>query len=260
MTERLITGGVISGATFFLIVGIVAAIYALMVLLRERLERGLYLREADGPVRAFLRLFLLAFAPLAATTILVAFVAVYPLLFGPAALLIIALAWRPIRDFVSGRVLRFDRNVTLGRRLAYRSGIATVARFGVTGLYLEGEGGRARVPYSKLLRAGYTVAGDPMRGGYFSLEVTLPADPGEGDFVKKSRGADRDLQRLRDHLVDNPYVRAGFRLNRSTERDAITGAPSGKVEVGVGVHRAAHLEHLLAQLRESGYSVVVPTR
>ena len=251
--DQLYDGGLISWGTFFLVVLGVSGVYAALAVLRRRLERGLYLREADGRVRSFLRLFLLSYSPLGSVAILVAFVAVHPLLFGPGAALVIALAWRSIRDFVAGRVLRFDRAVSLGRKLTFGADTATVADFGLTGLYLEGEGGRARLPYTELLRGGYRVAGDPLRGGYFHVEVLLPDDPAEVD-PKRARGADRELQRLRDHLVENPYVRAGFRLDRRGDRDPLTGAPSSLVDVGVGVHRAAHLDHLLAQLREAGYS------
>lgn len=257
--DTYFAGGLISWATFFLVVATVITVYVVLVLLRRRLERGLYLREADGPVRSFLRLFLLAFAPLALVTIVVSFVAVHPLLFAPAILLVIALGWQPIRDFVAGRILRFDRNVNLGRQLSHHRVSATIAGFGLTGLYLEGEGGRARVPYGELLRDGYTVAGDPSRGGYFQIEVTLPEPPPETE-QKRVKGADRELQALRDHLVDNPYVRPGFRIRRHGDGDPLTGAPSNLIDVGVGVHRAAHLEHLLNQLRESGYPAIASAR
>lgn len=229
-------------STFASVALFVGVMYALLVALRRRLNRGLYLREADTTVRALLRIFLLVIDPIALLVLLAVFVAIWPFVHGLIAALLLAFGWRHVENYVAGRVLRFDRSVQGGRQLSSRSHSGIIGTFGLTALYLQREDGRRRVGYTQLLDEGYSVAGDPARGGYFRLQVLLP-------------DAEHTLDGLNHDLLANPYAKTDFALEpHPTEGD------ERLVDVSLGLHRAEHLDYLVDQLRELGYVATVQPR
>ncbi len=250
MREGLFQAAV-TWSTFISVTTAVAVVYVLLVLLRRRLDRGLYLREADGPVRAFLRIFLLLIDPLAVAVLMAVFVAIWPTLHGLILLLILAFGYPWIRDFVAGRVLQFDRGVKVGRQLETQGLHGTVAALGLTALYMQREEGRSRLSYLDVLRSGYTISGDPTRGGYFQLQVVLP----EGKDTDDHSHGSTAIKELHNLLLDNPYVRPSFRLQ-------LHPGDTGErvVDLNVGVLRAEHLQHLVAQLREQGFVASIISR
>ena len=260
--------------TFLRVAAVLLAGYLLLDLLRRRLERGLYLREADTPVRAGLRIVLLLAGPVIALVLAGVFVAIAPLVHGVIFAVGLLLGYRHLRDAVAGRVMRFDRSLRPGRQLSHGPLRGTIADFGITGLYLQREEGRSRLGYTALLTGGYTVAGDPSRGGFYRVRVALPPAPtaaGGGGSGTAAAGAPPPLERLRYLLIDNPYVREGFRIEAHPAH-AHAGLPDDGdddgddppepliVDVSVGVHRADHLRHLTGQLTEAGFSAQVAGR
>lgn len=234
--------GLVTWSNFVTVAVVVGIVYAVLVALRRRLNRGLYLREADDTIRALLRIFLLVIDPVALMVLLAVFVAIWPFVHGMVAVLLLAFSWRHVHNYIAGRVLRFDRSVQVGRRLVSRNHSGVIETFGLTALYLHRDDGRRRASYATLLNEGYTVAGDPSRGGFYRLQVLL------SDTQSSS-------EQLCYTLLDNPYVAPGFQLEaHAADED------EQLVEVSVGLHRAEHLTHLLEQLREAGYQASVQAR
>lgn len=247
----------------FLYVGLsLLTIYVLLLLLQRRLERGLYLRGADTLVRRVVRVLLLALDPLFLLAVVGLFVAVWPAVHGLIALLVVGFAFRPIREYVSGRVVRFDRATAIGHHLIMMDSRGVINGFGITGLYLQQESGRTRIPYTTLLREGYTVATDPEVSAYFHLLITLQSAEDEEERVGEAadRAEERArriaavddldgmMRRLRNRLVESPYVRRGFTIVPHA------GGEMGRtLDLDVGLHRGDHVRHLIRQLRESGF-------
>ena len=256
MSDTLQTG--VTWIDFVNVATVVVIVYLLTKLLQRRLARGLYLHEADGPVRAFVRIFALCLSPLSFLVLTALFVAVWPVVHGLVVLLVLGFARHDVRDYVAGRVLRFDRAVVEGRQLRSGSLNATISKFGLTALYLQRDDGRTRIGYRHLLRDGYTVAADPSQGGYFQLQVALHAVDSEPDAKKNYTVAERrerTARQLHRLLIDNPYVMSGFRIERHPADDEEL-----VVDLDVGVHRAEHLRHLVAQLNEAGFGASVLSR
>lgn len=241
--------GLVTWTTFAYVAVVAAVAYAALRLLRRRLERGLYLRDADGPVRDLVRAALLFVEPLAGLVLLAVFVAIAPFVHGLIALLLIVLAARHLRDYIAGRVLRLDRGVQAGRQVSTHGLQGAIASFGLTSLYLQRDTGRARIPYTELLDGGYTVASDPARGGYYHVQVVLPEGERASGTASRAEQA-AAVARLRQFLTDSPYAREGFRLERypGDDDDALA------VDLSVGVHRAAHVRYLVGSLQEAGYA------
>ena len=256
MSAYISTG--VTWTHFFYTFLAVALVYALARMLQGRLNRGLYLKDADGPIRSFIRVFLIVLNPLAILVLAAVFVAIWPLAHGLMLGLLILFGFRYIRDYVSGKILRFDRGMEQGRPVQTHLGKGTISNFGLTALYYQSEDGRSRVGYTDLLAHGYTVTGNSERGGYFRMEVFYLENEASGEEISDSKPLlqpDQLTRKLTQTLVDNPYVKPDFQVtnppNPSTD---------WSVEISVGLHRAEHLDHLVAQLLETGFRTSILTR
>lgn len=256
MSSYISTG--VSWTHFFYTLLAVAIIYALAKVLQGRLDRGLYLREADGPVRKFVRILIIILNPLAILVLAAIFVAIWPLAHGLILGLTILFGFRYIRDYVSGKILLFDNSMQKGRPVLTHQGKGTISSFGLTALYIQRQDGRARLGYTDLLEHGYTVTGSTERGGYFRLRIL--SDPLEDKDAEEEKGKpilqlEQLSRKLTQALVDNPYVKPDFQVTRS-----LSAAGEWTLEFSVGLHRAEHLEHLVAQLLESGFHTSILSR
>ncbi len=242
-------------------------IYVLLYLLQRRMDSGLYLRDVDALVRASVRVTLLVLDPLILLVMLGLFVALWPAVHGMIVLLLIVFAYRPLKEYIAGRIFRFDPATTIGRHLIQRDARGVINGFGLTGIYLQQEEGRMRIPYTELLHGGYTVAIDPEVSAYYHLLITMSEeqDEDEEDDDTAERGRQRrrletndlDLmtRQLRNRLVESPYVRRGFTIAPHA------GGESGLVlDLDVGLHRGDHVRHLIRQLRESGFEASLINR
>lgn len=238
------------------------SVYIVLWSLQYRLERGLYFRGIDSFVRRWVRVLILLLDPVFVLVIAGLFVAVWPAVHGLIVLLVLGFAFRPIREYVSGRVVRFDRATAIGHHLIMGPTRGVINGFGLTGMYLQQESGRTRIPYTTLLREGYTVATDPEVSAYYHLLITLqetdedeeiargPDDKTEARSRHRLGTDDLDamIRRLRNRLVESPYVRRGFTIAPHA------GGEMGQVlDLDVGLHRGDHVRHLIRQLRESGF-------
>ena len=252
----------ITWETFGSVAMVLLGTFLLIKLLQRKLHDGLYLRGADRIVRKLVRVSILALDPIFLLAAIGLFVAVWPAVHGLIALLVVGFAFRPIREYVSGRVVRFDRATAIGHHLIAERTRGVINGFGLTGLYLQQEEGRTRIPYTTLLREGYTVATDPEVSAYYHLLITLqetedreeregvPADRAEARARRKAASDDLDamIRRLRNRLVESPYVRRGF-----TIAPHAGGEMGETLDLDVGLHRGDHVRHLIRQLREAGF-------
>lgn len=250
---------------------ILLGIYVLLAWLQRKLDSGLYLRDVDTVVRASVRVTLLVLDPLILLVMLGLFVAIWPAVHGTIVLLLIVFAYRPLKEYIAGRIVRFDPATTIGRHLIQERSRGVINGFGLTGIYLQEEEGRTRIPYTELLHGGYTVAVDPSVSAYYHLLVTLREEPEEeieseaepvpsAEKVRQRRRpetTDLDLmtRQLRNRLVESPYVRRGFTIAPHA------GGDSGLVlDLDVGLHRGDHVRHLIRQLREAGFEASLINR
>ncbi len=251
--------------------------YLLLKFVQLRLEAGgIYFAEADHAVRSVLRVTLLVLDPLMVLTLAALFVAVWPLLHGLIIGLIVLFAFRPIRDYVAGHVLRFDQHARIGKHLIHPQGRGVINDFGLTGLYVQQEDGRRRIAYHQLVSEGYTVAIDASVPAYYHLLISwagsssenlpelpgtaiLPTFVGRRDKAKQAEPGPENLeemvQLLRNRLVESPYVRRGFAI---TPHASESGAQL--LDLDVGLHRGDHVRHLIRQLREAGFEASLVNR
>ena len=126
-----------------------------------------------------------------------AFVLVSPLLHGALLLLLFLAGFSHVRNYVSGRIVRFNGTVSPGSRLQTREVRGIVSRLGNLGLHLKTGDGLFFIAYSRLLADGFTlIAGEEM-GGFFLLRISA----GEAD-----KKALLSPVQLMDLLASAPYV------------------------------------------------------
>ena len=267
MSRSLWSEAWISWPAFLLALLLLGLLYFLLKYLSQRLNSGLYLQEADSAVKSFVRVLALVLDPLLLLVVAGLLVSLKPAVHGLVLLLVALFAFRPIRDYVAGRVLRFDEGVQVGRHLVFGVHSGVINAFGLTGLYLQREAGRTRLSYHELLRQGYSVAADPRKSAWYHLLVR--ESPMAAESVKRAareagteevstrerqvqlslRQSQDMARRLRFSLLENPYVRQGFRIAPLPDQ-----SEGPIVELDVGVHRAEHIQHLIWQLEEDGFS------
>ena len=255
--------------------------YAALKFAQRRLAAGgIYLEDADHAVRSALRVTLIVLDPLIVLTVIALFVAVWPTVHGIIVGLVLIFGFAAVRDYVAGYVVRFDHNARVGKHLIHSDAHGVVNGFGLTGLYLQQEEGRTRIAYHRLLREGYTVATDPGVPAYYHLLVTVPGVPELPDEPESDRPAtlpphgggpqrrgpfrvrddratalDASTRRLRNRLVESPYVRRGFTIAPHA------GDTLGNLlDLDVGLHRGDHVRHLIRQLREAGFDASLVNR
>lgn len=254
----------VSWPAFVLSCVLLGLLYLLVRYLSHTLASGLYLREADSVVRAFVRVFALLLDPLILLMLIALFVGTKPLIHGLTVLLVALFGFRQIRDYVSGRVLRFDDGVQVGRHLVFGQYSGVINAFGLTGLYLQRESGRTRLSYHELLKTGYSVAADPRRSAWYHLRIREQPVRVRGAEPLKTSGKEQTYstevmqnrerlnqlsRQLRYILLENPYAQQGFRIEPLADQ-----SEGPVVELDVGVYRAEHIQHLIWQLEEAGFS------
>ena len=222
---------------------ILYGIYALLFLLRERLEKT---RRAEGfRARAYhaIAATLLLYEPLAILILLMVFVFINPAVHGLLVLLVIVAGFSRIRDYLSGRIVLFTPLISVGKRMKTERHTGVISRIDRIGLYLQTGEGLHFVNYSALLTGGYSLITGKDIGGYYQLLLTPPEK------------VEHPLRELGDRLTTTPYLDRSFRpeLAYAENRD-------GKIQARLSVREEKHLTELLALLREWGYPATIAKR
>ena len=211
---------------------LLSLLYLALRYFQRRIESGgIYFEEADHAVRSLMRVALLVVDPVIVLTLIALFVAVWPAVHGIIVGLVLLFAFHPVRDYALGYVLRFDHNVRIGKHIIAGDVRGVINGFGLTGLYVQLEEGRTRVSYHDLVKRGYTVAIDPSVSAYYHLLVRHLAgdEPNaqpeltskesvkpEGKLPQRSLPPPENVEsmsrRLRNRLVESPYVKRGFTI------------------------------------------------
>ncbi|WP_116127050.1 hypothetical protein [Lewinella sp. IMCC34183] len=227
----------------FLAAAILYGIYALLSLLRDRLQLTRRTQGIRAGAYNVIAPFLLYYEPITVLLLAAVFVFINPLLHGVILLLLVAAGFSRLRDYLSGRIVLAVPLVSVGKRMKterYTGVISRVTRFG---LYLQTGEGLHFVNYSSLLTQGYSLITGKDIGGYYQLHLR-PAD-GKADAL-------RDLA---DRLTTTPYLDRSFRPELSYAEYGSSG-----ISARLSVREEKHLTELLALLDEWGYPATIAQR
>ena len=217
--------------------------YALLYLLRDRLDKS---RRPDGiRARAFhaLAAGLLLYEPLVVLILVMIFVFINPAVHGLIALLVIVAGFSRIRDYLSGRIVLFTPLIAVGKRMKTERHTGVISRIDRIGLYLQTGEGLHFINYTDLLTHGYSLVTGKDIGGYYQLSLTPPPE------------RENALQELADRLTTTPYLDRSFRPELSYAEYG-----RDRIQARLSVREEKHLTELLALLQEWGYPATIAKR
>lgn len=219
------------------------AIYALLYLVKGRLERTKRVEGFRAGAYRVVAPLLLLYQPITVLVLAMIFIFINPVLHGTILLLVVAAGFSRIRDYLSGRIILFNPLVTVGKRMRTEKSKGVISRISLIGLYLQTGEGLHFINYTTLLTEGYSLVTGKDIGGYYQLHLTPPA------------GAEAPLQTLADRLTTTPYLDRSFRPEL-----AYAGREQQRINARLSVREEKHLTELLSLLDEWGYPATLAKR
>ena len=218
--------------------------YALLSLIRDRLQRSRRTQGIRAGAYNVIAPFLLYYEPICVLLLAGVFVFIDPLLHGVILLLLVAAGFSRLRDYLSGRIVLATPLIGVGKRMKTERYTGVISRITRIGLYLQTGEGLHFVNYTSLLTRGYSLITGKDIGGYYQLHLTPAADR-TGD----------SLRDLADRLTTTPYLDRSF-------RPELAYAEYGKqgISARLSVREEKHLNELLALLQEWGYPATIAQR
>ena len=218
-------------------------VYALLYLLRDRLERTKRTEGFRASAFNALAATLLLYEPVAVLILLMIFVFINPAVHGLITLLLIVAGFSRIRDYLSGRIVLFTPLISVGKRMKTDRYTGVISRINRIGLYLQTGEGLHFVNYTTLLTGGYSLITGKDIGGYYQLLLTPPENQ------------DDALRELADRLTTTPYLDRSFRPEL-----AYAEHRKSQIQARLSVREEKHLTELLALLGEWGYPATIAQR
>lgn len=219
-------------------------IYALLLLVRERLERTKRMEGFRAATYGIVAPFLLLYEPITVLVLALIFVFINPVLHGTILLLLIVAGFTRIRDYLSGRIVLFNPLISVGKRMKADKFTGVISRISRIGLYLQTGEGLHFVNYTTLLTHGYSLITGKDIGGYYQLHINATGDDKEDT-----------LRLLADRLTTTPYLDRSFRPELT-----FAGREEQRIQARVSVREEQHLKELLALLTEWGYPATIAKR
>lgn len=196
-----------------------------------------------GRIREGVHYLLTLYEPFILLVIAGLFVLVNPVLHGAMVLVLFLAGFSHVRNYISGRIVRFDESMNPGVQLQSRDMQGIISRLGNLGLHLKTLDGLYYISYSKLLADGYTLLSGEEMGGFFRLQIKT---------WQEGEEASRAAAQLGDLLATTPYLDWNHPPEWIPAMEA--GTPP---EVRVLLREEQHLAELMQLMNEWGYGCEV---
>ncbi len=203
-----------------------------------------FLGSIQSKLELAIRSILLFFEPLVLLILGSIFVLFNPLTHGLLLFIFLAMSYIPVRNYISGRIILFDKEITIGSQMRIQEIEGIISKIGRVGLQVSTNGGSHFINYTKMLEEGFTLLKNEKMGGFYYLKVK----------PKDSNNNPRQVQRLQDLLMTTPYLNH----NHSPKLSSSPTDPQ-VIDVWLSVQEEKHLQELLALMKQWGYSVELST-
>lgn len=180
--------------------------------------------------------FILLYEPIALLVLLSVFVFIDPPLHGLLFLAGLLFSFQYIKDYLCGRILRFEHNFEHSMRLQTPNVKGVLSNIGRLGLSLKTDRGLQFINYSELYKFGFTALHSKGVGGMYELTLS----PLEGRDTKS-------LTSLKQLLTNTPYIDSSPKPELSEQGQA------GHYELRVQVREETHLNDFIQLLKEWGF-------
>lgn len=211
-------------------------LYAVRMLLRHAYLFG----KKQAQVARIVEILMLLIEPLTILWLLTTFVLIYPVINGLIVLLLLAGGFPHFKNYLSGRIVRFDERMKLGKKLKINGLSGVIWEKGRLGLRLKTNKGLQFVGYSNLLSDGYMLLADDEIGGFYTMKISTAEDVAEGRNHKIF---------LKNMMITAPYV------DHLYKPEVIEMDKDYKIQVAI--REKTHLKELCSLISENGYNCEV---
>jgi len=229
----------ISWTHWFILIGIFVGAYLLIGFLINLIDRNTLKGSLPSRIIHYLRISRIVLEPLGLGIILMTFALINPYVHGPLILVSLALAYLPLKNYITGRLLLLDSTFTKGERISVQGAEGVINDVDRLGLTLQIKEGVRFINYSTLITEGFTkVAGKRLEGINF-LQIT-PSEEME----------DQTLFTLKNKLFACPYVDWFYHPEITVMKQ-----PNQQVayKARLRVRQDQHLQYLINLIKEWGY-------
>jgi len=211
-----------------------------LLFFRDIFKRTRWFGKSQEAVQYGMDVLLLLFEPLAILLLLGKFVFINFWLHGLVVLLVLVGGFNHFRNYLSGRIVRFDKKIAVGKSIKTEKIQGIIDNRERLGLRIKTGKGIQFIGYSNLLKNGYMLLPDKEIGGFYHLRIT-PED---------SNQTKNHLQYLFDLLVTTPFIDRSFKPEfiETEEKDK-----ADVISMQGSVREKTHLSELTNLINERGY-------
>lgn len=214
--------------------------WIVLLFIKELFQRTIWFGKQQANLNRITDILVLVFEPVSVILLLTTFLLINPLPHGLLLILLAAGAYMHLKNYLSGRIVRYDTKVKIGTRIQTGEIKGVISEKERLGLRLKTGRGIQYLGYSQLLQQGYVLLADAEIGGFYELKVKA-----QEDNPKSQHG-----QFFRDFLVSTPYTDRNY-------KPEIKSDSQGNLKIRLSVLEKTHLEELCRLISEQGYSCKV---
>lgn len=183
--------------------------------------------------------------PLVIVIITGLFIAIHPLYHGLGIVLLSALTYLQIRDYLSGRVIYFTSNIIHDKKISVGDKRGSVVKLGRLGLHISNSEGVMYLNHYRILSEGFILAAGQQQGEYCQLIITSGTANGkQSDIARK----------INELLVTLPYLNWKFKPKLK-----VVGSDPPAIEVKLLLHQKVSQNELIRFFTEAGYNCTEKT-
>lgn len=222
------------------LVVILATIWLVLYFVRELFRRTIWFGKSQSSLLRVVEVLVLLFEPITVLLVITTFVLINPIPHGLILVLVIAGGFPHFKNYLSGRIVRFDSKVKVDKKLKTKEISGIIYEKERLGLRLKTAKGLQFIGYSQLLNQGYMLLADEEIGGFYKLRIEPKTE--EEKSVNH-------LHKLQNLLISAPYLDRNYRPEITQDGNLI--------EAQISVREKTHLTELSALIDERGYSCKV---
>jgi len=167
------------------------------------------------------------------------FIRMNPLVHGIILLIICALIFQQILDYLSGRVILYSSTIRRDKKISVANYSGSIVKTGRLGLFILSHEGVTYLNYYRILSEGFTLTAGEELGEYCHIKVSS----------KSAAANPKELKRkLNEMLVTLPFVDWKYKPKITTSAET-----ANEVEMKVLLHENVSSEEVILFLTESGY-------
>lgn len=220
---------------------ILLLVYLALNIVSNILPKLMFSERIINPIKKYIDYVLLLYEAIAIIILISVFILINPPLHGLIAAILFLGSFAHIKNYISGRIIQFDANFKVGKKISYQNIQGIIMHANRLGLKVKTNKGLYFIGYAPLLSDGYMLMSGDEIGGFYQLKIN-PNNPEEKvDYST----------RLRDLLATTPY------LDWNHKPEFLPASKDNEMNARILVKEESHLHDLINLIEEWGYSVKI---